>query len=153
MTTERSGSILTIVSAVLWLLMVGLAASDHWFAALFVLLGLLWVYGLLGSMHKGRIDWRLMLFPVLPWLVMWAIAFAGANHFAEVFANRPPDFTVLGFHPSFAVIIVLFWVVPTLLMSFGFEAVKDRWLSERRWQEYVRQVGEMGEPDETERRP
>jgi hypothetical protein len=64
-----------------------------------------------------------------------------------------PDFTVLGFHPSFAVIIVFFWIIPTLLMSFGFEAVKDRWLSEERWQDFVRRVGEMDEQDETERRP
>lgn len=150
MTSERTGSILMGSSAVLWLVMVGLAGAGHWFAALFLLLGLLLVYGLLGSMHKGRFDLRLMAFPVLPWLLMWAIAFALGNYFAEAFAGRSPDFTVFGFHPSFAAIIVLFWVVPTLLMSFGFEAVKDRWLSEQRWQDFVRRVHEMEEEQKRE---
>jgi hypothetical protein len=143
---------LTLFSAFLWLLMVGLAGTTHWFAALFVLLVLLLVYGLLGSMHKGRMDPRLILFPVLPWLVLWAVAFGLANYYAVVFAGESPAFTVLGFHPSFAAIIGLFWIIPTLLMGFGFEATKDRWLSQQRWDDYVRRVAEMGAeeaPEET----
>ncbi len=58
------------------------------------------------------------------------------------FAGQHPDFTILGFHPSFAAIVVLFWVIPTLLMGFGFEMVKDRWLSQERWDDFVRQVHE-----------
>ena len=120
--------------------MIALAATGYWFAALYVLLGLLLVYGLLGSMHDGRLDLRLVGFPTLVWLLMWAAAFALGDHYAVAFAGRPPEFTVLGFHPSFAAIVILFWILPTLLMGFGFEAVKDRWLSRQRWDDYVKRV-------------
>jgi hypothetical protein len=137
-----SQTLLVIVSGLLWLTMVGLAAAGYWLIALYVLLPLLLVYGVLGSSHNGRFDLRLVAFPTLAWIIVWALSFALGNHYAEIFAGRHPDFTLLGFHPSFAAMIVLFWIVPTLLMGFGFEAVKDRWLSKDRWENFVRHVHE-----------
>jgi hypothetical protein len=142
MNTSRIETFLMVASAVLWVVMVGLAGAGHWLAALFVLLGLLLIYGVLGTSHKGRFDLRLVAFPTFLWLAMWAAAFWLGDHYAGAFAGRSPDFTILGFHPSFAAIIVLFWLVPTLLMGFGFEAVKDRWLSKERWEDFVRRVHE-----------
>jgi len=143
---------LITLSAVLWLVMIGLAGTGHWHAGLYVLLGLLLIYGVLGSSHKGKYDLRLVAFPSLVWIMMWAAAFWLGEHYAVAFAGQYPDFTILGFHPSFAAIVVLFWVVPTLLMGFGFEMVKDRWLSQERWDDFVRQVhepiGENGDGDE-----
>ena len=147
MNTSRIETILMIASAVLWLVMVGLAGAGHWLAALYVLLGLLLIYGVLGSSHKGRFDLRLVAFPSLVWLVMWAAAFGLGTYYSEAFAGQHPDFTILGFHPSFAAIIVLFWLLPTLLMGFGFEMVKDRWLSQERWEEFVRRVQEPVDGD------
>lgn len=131
---------LIIASGVLWLTMVGLAASGFWLTALYVLLPLLLIYGVLGSSHKGQFDLPLVAFPTLVWIIMWALAFWLGNHYADAFAGRHPDFTILGFHPSFAAMIILFWIAPTLLMGFGFEAVKDRWLSKERWDDFVRHV-------------
>jgi len=145
--TAKIETLLVVASAVLWLVMIGLAGVGHWLAALYVLLGLLLIYGVLGSSHKGRFDLRLVVFPTLVWIMMWAVAFGLGTHYAEIFAGRPPDFTILGFHPSFAAIIVLFWVVPTLLMGFGFEAVKDRWLSQERWDDFVRRIHEVSSED------
>jgi hypothetical protein len=138
---------LITLSAVLWLVMVGLAATGHWLAALYTLLPVLLIYAVLGSSHKGKFDLRLVAFPTLIWIVSWAAAFALGNHYAEAFSGHHPDFTVLGFHPSFAAIIVLFWIVPTLLMAFGFEAVKDRWLSRERWDHFVDRINELSKED------
>jgi hypothetical protein len=142
---RKAETLLIVVSAVLWLLMVGLAATGHWLAALYTLLPVLVIYGVLGSSHKGQFDLKLVAFPAVVWIVMWAAAFWIGDHYAVAFAGRYPDFTVLGFHPSFAAIIALFWVVPTLLMGFGFVAVRDRWLSQQRWDDFVREVHEVNE--------
>jgi hypothetical protein len=142
MIAKTAETLLIIASAVLWPVMVGLAGAGHWLAGLYTLLGLLIIYSVLGSSHKGRFDLRLVAFPTLVWIAMWAAAFWLGTYYAEAFAGQHPGFTVLGFHPSFAAIIVLFWLLPTLLMGFGFEAVKDRWLSQERWDNFVRRVHE-----------
>jgi len=144
---RKAETLLIVASAVLWLVMVGLAAAGHWLAALYALLPLLLIYGVLGSSHRGKFDLRLVAFPTLIWIVLWAAAFGLGNHYAEVFSGQAPDFTVLGFHPSFAAIVVLFWIVPTLLMGFGFEAVKDRWLSRERWDHFVQRISELSKED------
>lgn len=143
---------LVVASGVLWLLMVALAAAGHWLAGLYALLFLLLVYGLLGTSHKGRFDLRLVVFPTLVWLLCWAAAFGLGEYFARAFEGQAPTFTVLGFHPSFFAIIALFWIVPTLLMGFGFEAVRDRWLSQERWDDFVRRIHEEA-ADETGEAP
>ena len=146
-------TVLVVLSGLLWLLMVGLAGAGHWLAGLYVLLVLLLVYAVLGSSHKGRFDFRLVLFPTAVWLVCWAAAFALGEYFAQAWDGAAPDFTVLGFHPSFAAIIALFWVVPTLLMGFGFEAVKDRWLSRERWDDFLRRLHEEPPAGSEDERP
>ena len=145
-------TLLISISGLLWLAMVGLASAGYWFYGLYALLGLLLVYGVLGTSHKGNFDLKLVAFPSLVWLVMWGAAFWLGNHFAELYAGREPEFTVFGFHPSFAAIVILFWIVPTLLMGFGFEAVKDRWLSQERWDEFLRRAHDPKEGDDGEGR-
>ncbi len=135
-------TILIVISAVLWLLMVGLAGAGHWLAGLYTLLVLLLVYAVLGSSHRGRFDLRMVLFPTGVWLLSWAAAFALAEHFARAYGSGTPSFTVFGFHPSFAAIIVLFWLFPTLLMGFAFDRLSDRWLSQQQWDEFLRDIGE-----------
>ena len=146
MDSAKTSTFLMIASLAFWLAMVVLAGTGLWFSALFVLLLLLLIYGLLGSSHRGRLDLRLVAFPALVWLAFWAAAFLLGNHYAEAFAGRPPGFTILGFHPSFAAIIAFYWIIPTLLMGFGFEAVKERWLSQRRWDDFIRQVKQGDAP-------
>ena len=140
-------TLLIIASGLLWLLMVGLAGAGHWLAGLYVLLVLLLVYAILGTSHKGRLNLRLVLFPTGVWLLCWAAAFGLGEYFARAYDSGVPAFTVFGFHPSFAAIIALFWVLPTLLMGFGFEAVKDRWLSQQQWDDFLTSVREVS-PDE-----
>jgi hypothetical protein len=141
---------LIIASGLLWLLMVALAGAGHWLAGLYALLALLLVYSILGTSHKGRFDLRLVLFPTGVWLLSWAAAFGLGEYFARAFGSGIPEFTIFGFHPSFAAIIVLFWVFPTLLMGFGFEAVKDRWLSQKRWDDFLARIHDEspGESDD-----
>ena len=153
MKKRNTETLLIGISGLLWLAMVGLAAAGHWLAGLYALLALLLVYGVLGTSHKGRLDLRLVAFPSLVWLVMWAAAFWLGDHYAELYAGQEPEFTVFGFHPSFAAIVVLFWIVPTLVMGFGFEAVKDRWLSQERWDEFLRRVHDTDEGDDGEDSP
>ena len=97
---------------------------------------------MLGTSHRGRFDLRLVLFPTSIWLLSWAGAFALGEYFARAWGDSVPSFTVFGFHPSFAAIIVLFWIFPTLLMGFGFDGMSDRWLSQKQWDDFLDRIDE-----------
>jgi hypothetical protein len=133
---SRLETVLMVASSVLWLAIVGLGATGRWFPALFVLLGLMLVYGMLGTARGGRFELKLVAFPILAWLLFWAVSFVLANHYLQA----GPGQSMLGFHPSFAWIIIFYWIGGTLVMGLGFEAIKDRWLSQERWDEFVKQV-------------
>jgi len=146
-------TLLIIVSGLLWILMVALAGAGHWLAGLYVLLALLLVYAVLGTSHRGRFDLRLVLFPTSVWLLSWAGAFALGDYFARAWGDAVPAFTVFGFHPSFAAIIVLFWIFPTLLMGFGFDGMSDRWLSQKQWDDFLERIEEENGTEEGEKAP
>jgi len=131
---------LVALSALLWAATTALAWSGHWYAGLFSLLVLMATYALLGIAHKGRISRRLLSVPLLSWLVIWGGAFGIAQHYAVRFAGGPPEFTIMGLHPSFAWIVIAYWLVGTLVMTLGFYWHRDAWLSEARWQQFLDDV-------------
>lgn len=118
-------TILVALGTLLWVAITALAWTGHWYAGLFGLLLLMSSYALLGIAHKGRISRRLLTFPLLSWLAIWAGSFVAAQHYAERFAGAPPEFTLLGFHPSFAWIVICYWLVGTLVMTLGFYWRRD----------------------------
>ena len=133
---------LMLTSGILWVVTIGLAWAGYWFPALFVLLGLIGVYGALGVTHNGRIDLGLLLFPTLTWVGLWAVTFA----VAEYYAGGPPSFSILGLHPSFASIVIAYWLGGALVMTLGYYWKRDAWLSSERWDEFLRSVhGDEGE--------
>ncbi len=137
MTPQFRSTLLIALGAVLWIATTALAWTGHWYAGLFALLALMATYAVLGIAHNGSISARLLAFPLLSWLAIWAATFALAQHYAERFAGGPPEFTILGFHPSFGWIVIAYWLVGTLVMAFGFYWRRDTWLSEKKWQEFL----------------
>jgi hypothetical protein len=62
-----------------------------------------------------------------------------------MFAGVMPDFTILGFHPSFSWTVILYWIGGVLTLTLGFVALKDEWLSEKDWEEFKGKVQKIDE--------
>ena len=140
MTRKHKETILVLLTGILWLATTALAWAGHWYPALFVLLMLIATYATLGVTHNGRTDLRLLVFPTLPWIALWGATFALAEYHANAFAGGPPDYSILGFHPSFAWIVLAYWIGGALVMTLGYYWKRDAWLSDERWDEFVRSV-------------
>jgi hypothetical protein len=130
---------LVLAIGVLWTCMTVLAGLGHWFAGLFVLLAMLLLFLLLGATRRGRLDAALFAC-VLLFVALWALAFGLAGRHAAEFGQRLPDWTLLGFHPSFAWIVLLYWLAATVVLALGYYFLRRRWLSEDDWQEFLKQV-------------
>ena len=125
-------SVVVLIGA-LWAAVTILGLFGLWFPALLLSLPLMVAHVALGSAHAGRIDRGLLVYPILAWAVVWAISFVMAQRHATAFAGVTPEFTILGFHPSFAWIVFGYWLAGVAVLTVGFSLRKDLWLSNERW--------------------
>ncbi len=49
--------------------------------------------------------------------VLWIASFILSGYFGDLFAGATPTFTILGFHPSFAPTIFLYWIGGTAMFG------------------------------------
>jgi hypothetical protein len=134
---------IVVLTGALWVIITLLGMWGQWFPALLLSLVLMVAYAMLGSAHAGRIDSGLLAHPILTWAVVWALSFILADRYAIRFAGMKPDFTILGFHPSFAWIVLGYWLAGVAVLTVGFSLRKDRWLSDERWAEFERTVARL----------
>lgn len=138
---EKLNTFLVVLTALCWVAVTVLGWAGLGFVGMFVGLGLLAIYLVQGLARRGRVSWRLLAFPVLPWALLWSASFALSRYHADVFHGERPTFTLLGFHPSFAWTVLTYWIGGVLTLTVGFVLRRDEWLSEADWQAFREQVG------------
>lgn len=131
---KRTGII--IVITVLWVFITLSGWSGSWFAGLISSVILMLLYMILGSAKNGRVSKKLLIYPLLSWSVLWIIGFCFSKYYADIFTGRIPDFTILGFHPSFAFTILTYWIGGVLTLTLGFYFFADHWLSDEDWNNF-----------------
>lgn len=141
MDMNRTGMILTITAT--WVAITVCGWSGQWFAGLILGVALMLFYMMLGATKKGKLSMKLMIYPFLPWAIMWIIGFYFSNHYAILFDGRMPEFTILGFHPSFAFTVFTYWVGGVLTLTVGFNLFSDHWLSKDDWNRFKEKIAEM----------
>ncbi len=132
-----------LLIAALWVAVPGLGMAGHWFPALFVAIVLMVAHAVLGSAHRGEIRAGFLIFPILAWAAVWALAFALAEHHRAAFAGRLPELTILGFHPSFAWIVLGYWLGGVAVLTLGFLLRRDEWLPAARWREFRETIARL----------
>ncbi|MGF1468641.1 MAG: hypothetical protein ACFCGT_21155 [Sandaracinaceae bacterium] len=152
MSADRASTLLAVLVAALWLAAAALGMAGAWLVGLVVSVGLMVVLAAWGTRHRGTFDRSLLAFPIAPWALLWVVSFLGAAWMGERYAGTRPDFTVLGFHPSFAWIVFGYWVGGVVVLTLGFYLRRDRWLSAERWRRFTEDVaahstdGDVEEP-------
>jgi hypothetical protein len=137
-----------VIVAMLWAAIAIMGSTGLWFPALLLSIVLMALLMMLGCARSGKLSPRIVLYPLLPWAIIWAVSFGLAYYHGSLFAGRAPDFTILGMHPSFAWIFIGYWLGGVATLTLGFVLRQDEWLSEARWQEFVEKVKELGDGEE-----
>lgn len=68
-----------------------------------------------------------------------------SGYFGNLFAGVMPSFTFLGFHPSFAPTIFLYWIGGQPTLNLEFYLLQDEWLSEKYWEDFRKKVQSIKE--------
>lgn len=135
---RRTGII--IVITVLWAFITLSGWNGNWFAGLISSVILMLSYMMLGASKNGKLSKKLLLYPLLSWTILWITGFCFSKHYADIFDGKMPDFTILGFHPSFAFTILTYWIGGVLTLTLGFYFLADHWLSDEDWDNFKKKI-------------
>lgn len=134
--SDKSVTTIIIITAVLWLAINLSGWTGHHMVGMYLSVILMLLYMILGIAKQGIVSKKFFLYPLLVWSIAWMASFFLAEHYSVKFAGNLPDFTVLGFHPSFAPVVILYWLGGILTLTLGFIYYKDEWLSEKDWNDF-----------------
>jgi len=135
---KRTGIVVLI--GVLWMIITVLGWKEQYLAGMYLGVILMLLHLMLGAAKNGKLSSILFVYPFILWAVLWCASFFLSNHYADQFSGVIPDFTILGFHPSFAWTILTYWIGGVLTLTIGFILYKDEWLSEKDWQEFKEKI-------------
>ncbi|WMI80080.1 hypothetical protein [Anaerotignum sp. MB30-C6] len=141
--TDKMQSTLIIVSTILWVVCCILAWNERFIEAIWSGILIMAIYLCLGSSKKGVLSKKFFCYPILIWAVLWAVGFWAAQHFAVMFLDIQPTFTILGMHPSFAMVVFCYWFGGVVTISLGFMLLRKEWLSPDEWDDFKKKIEQM----------
>ena len=134
----RTGIVLVITG--LWAAVTICGWTGKWFIGLILGILLMFLHMVMGAAHNGKIHKKLLIYPLVPWCALWIVGFFFAKYYADQFMNIAPSFKILGFHPSFAFVILAYWIGGVLTLTLGLIKNEDAWLSEENWQAFKTKI-------------
>ena len=145
MNVSKSKDLIAVLIAALWIACIVIGTVGSHVVAMVLGVGLMFLHLILGVAKKGVVSKKFLIYPILIWAVLWIVSFVLSGHYADLFANTAPTFTILGFHPSFAPTIFLYWIGGQLTLNLGHYLLQDEWLSEKDWEDFCAEVRTLEE--------
>lgn len=147
MNLKNKKDFIIILITVLWAAVVVLGWKNMYMTGLFTGIVLMILHLMLGASVKGVLSKKFFVYPILCWAVLWGISFYMSYYHANIFAGKVPDFTILGFHPSFGWTVLTYWLGGVATLTIGFNALKSEWLSEEDWNEFKEKINTIEEKE------
>ena len=142
---KKSATATWAVIAVLWIVIIILGTTGHFVVGMCLGVFLMLLHMMLGVAKNGVVSKKFFVYPLLIWTVLWLASFILSGYYANLFADSAPTFTVLGFHPSFAPTIFLYWIGGQLTLNLGHYLCIDEWLSEKEWNAFCEKAKKIKE--------
>lgn len=140
MDLRKHTTLIWIMIAVLWIVCIVAGSAGHFVIGLVAAVPLMFLHMLLGVAKGGIVSKKFLVYPMLIWAVLWIASFILSGYYADKFMGTVPTFTFLGFHPSFAPTIFLYWIGGQLTLNLGFYLLRDEWLTKEEWEEFCKKA-------------
>jgi hypothetical protein len=143
MNLREKNDLLIILIGILWAAIVYMGWENVSIPAMYLGVVLMFLHMMLGVSKKGILSKKLIVFPLIPWAILWIVSFYLSDYYSALFAGQMPNFTILGFHPSFSWTVLTYWIGGMLTLTLGFVINKDEWLSEQDWEDFKKRIKEI----------
>lgn len=134
---------IVVAIAVLWLVCVMLGSTGHFVWGMVLGVPLIGLHFMLGVARQGVVSRRFFRFCIIPWAVLMAATFILCGYYADLFKGVMPGFSILGMHPSFAPVILTYWLGGLLTVSLGYYLLRQEWLSEQEWDAFCKRAKDI----------
>ena len=145
MDITKHKTLIMVLIAILWIACIVTGTMGHFVAGMCLGVVLMFLHMLLGVSTHGIVSKKFLIYPLVIWAILWLVSFLLSGYYGDLFAGVMPSFTVLGFHPSFAPTIFLYWIGGQLTLNLGFYLLQDEWLSQKDWDAFCAKVHAMKE--------
>lgn len=145
MDISKHKNLIAVLIAALWIACIVTGTTGHFVVGMVLGVPLMFLHMILGVAKQGKVSKKFLLYPLVIWAVLWVVSFILSGYYADLFAGAMPTFTVLGFHPSFAPTIFLYWIGGQLTLNLGLYLLQDEWLSEKDWDDFCKKVKTLEE--------
>ncbi len=125
-----------VLIAILWVVIIFLGTKGHFVIGMCLGVLLMFLHMLLGVAKNGVVSKKFLFYPMIIWAVLWLVSFILSGYWGTMFDGVMPSFTILGFHPSFAPTVFLYWLGGQLTLNLGLYLLPDEWLSDAEWKEF-----------------
>lgn len=148
MSIKKYKDAIMLLIAVLWLVCMYLGWNNHYVLGMSLGVVLMLLHMIMGVANEDVVSKKFLIFPLIPWAILWIASFVLSEHFAVIFKGKMPDFTVLGFHPSFASTVFLYWIGGMLTLTLGLFYLQKEWLSDEKWNNFLNKIKEIDGSEE-----
>lgn len=145
MDIRKHRTLIWILIAILWIFCIVMGTIGHFVIAMVAGVVLMFLHMLVSIAKGGIVSKKFLIYPMLIWAVLWIVSFILSGYWADAFMGTMPSFTILGFHPSFAPTIFLYWIGGQLTLNLGFFLLQDEWLSQKEWDEFCAKANKIKE--------
>ena len=144
MNISKCKDLFWILIAILWVVVIILGTTGQFVLGLVLCVPLMWLHMMLGFAKHDVVSKRAMIYPFGIWAVMFIICFILCGVYATKYAGVvPPAF--LGFHPSFAPVIFLYFIGGVLTISLGYYLFRNDWLDDETWEDFCKEANKIKE--------
>lgn len=143
MNIKKHSTPIWIIIAALWIVCIVTGTTGHFVIGMVAGVPLMFLHMMLGVSKGGIVSKKFLIYPMLIWAILWIVSFILSGYYADMFMGTEPAFTILGFHPSFAPTIFLYWIGGQLTLNLGFYLMQDEWLTKDEWDTFCEKAKKL----------
>lgn len=134
---EKTSDVLIFLIPILYVVAIIFGLLGSGFTGIFVAMAITGIQLFLGLIQGDEIPKKSFWILVVGFLIIHAGGMIGMIYYHNIYGNTAPDFLLLGMHPSWFYYIVVYWMGSALYQAIAFILLKDVWLSQARWDDFV----------------
>lgn len=128
--------------AALWIIVIIMTLCGLGYQAIFPVIAIAAIHFVIGLADRGVVNKLLFWRIFIPWIVLFTVGVFFMVYFEIKFDGMAPSFYLLGMHPAMFFELFFYWIIPFFVVSVSLYKYRTHWLSDERWNAFIKEIRE-----------